>query len=76
MAQWFLVGAIVVAALLCPALMWLGRRGIGPGCAVCPPRRGNGQSLDELKARQQSLKAEIEKLQAAEQRTLVAASRD
>ena len=75
MAEWLFVGAIVVAALLCPTVMWLGRRGIGPGCAICPPRRNDGHSLDELKARQQSLKAEIEKLEAT-QRTPVAASRD
>jgi cell division protein FtsB len=64
MAQWLLVTAVVAAVLVCPAMMWLGRRGIGPGCAICPPRRNNEESLEELKARQRSLEAEIDRLEA------------
>ncbi len=74
MAQWLLVGAIVAAALVCPAMMWLGRRGIGPGCAVCPPR-DNDESLETLKARQRSLAAKIDGLEA-HQSEPVATARD
>ena len=63
MAQWILVLAIVAAALACPALMWLGRRGIGPGCAICLPRRKE-DSVEDLKARQRALNASIEELEA------------
>lgn len=49
---------IVAAALICPALMWLGRRGIGPGCAMCPPRK-QVDSLEDLQARQRDLAAKI-----------------
>ena len=73
MAQWLLVGAIVAAALVCPAMMWLGRRGIGPGCAVCPPRRDDDESLETLKARQRSLEAEIDKLEALQATRVVTA---
>lgn len=66
MAQWILPLAIVAAALVCPALMWLGRRGIGSGCAICPPRRGEEDSLDELRARQRMLAAKIDELDAAQ----------
>jgi hypothetical protein len=65
MAQWFFAIAIVAAALVCPALMWLGRRGIGPGCAICLPRRSDGESLDDLRERQRTLAAQIEELEAA-----------
>ena len=64
MVQWLLVGAIVAAALVCPAMVWLGRRGIGPGCAICPPRRGDDESLETLRARQRSLAAKIDSLEA------------
>ena len=54
----FAIG-IVAAALACPAMMWLGRRGIGPGCAICPPRKQE-DSLEDLQARQRDLAARIE----------------
>jgi len=73
MAQWLLVGAVVAAALVCPGIMWLGRRGIGPGCAICPPRPNDGESLETLKARQRSLEAEIDKLEAQQATRVVTA---
>lgn len=69
MAQWILLPAIVAAALACPLMMWLGRRGIGPGCAICPPRRRDGDSLDDLRARQRTLAARIDELEAREPET-------
>lgn len=64
MAQWILPVAIVAAVLACPAMMWFGRRGIGPGCAICPPRR-NEESLKDLQARQRALNARIEELESS-----------
>lgn len=58
----FAIG-IVAAALACPAMMWLGRRGIGPGCAICPPRKKD-DSLENLRARQRDLAARIEKFES------------
>ena len=63
MAPWLFPIAIVAAALVCPAMMWLGRRGIGPGCAICPPRRSD-ESLEDLESRQRALTAQIEELEA------------
>jgi hypothetical protein len=54
--------AIVAAALVCPALMWFGRRGIGPGCAMCPPRRKE-YSLEDLQVRQRDLAAKIDEFE-------------
>ena len=55
--------AIVAAALVCPAMLWLGRRGIGPGCAMCPPRKQE-DSLEDLQARQRNLAAKIENFES------------
>ena len=63
MAQALFAIAIVAAALACPAMMWLGRRGIGPGCAICPPRKQE-DSLRELQTRQRDLAAKIEQLES------------
>lgn len=68
MTQWLFGIAIVAAALVCPTMMWLGRRGVGPGCAMCPPERnkeaGNQGSLEDLRARQRELSMQLEKLEA------------
>ena len=72
MAHWMLLPAIVAAALACPAMMWLGRRGIGPGCAICPPR-SDEQSLDDLRARQRALAAKIDGFEARESEAVVTA---
>jgi len=73
MAHWMLLPAIVAAALACPAMMWLGRRGIGPGCSICPPRRSDEQSLDDLRARQRALAAKIDELETREPEAVVTA---
>lgn len=75
MLQWILPVAIVAAALVCPALMWLGRRGIGPGCAICPPRRDE-ESLEDLQARQRALATQIERHEARQTAEPVSQSRD
>ena len=75
MAQWLFPIAIVAAVLVCPAMMWLGRRGIGPGCAICPPRR-HEESLEDLQARQRTLATRIEELEARQTAEPVGQSRD
>ncbi len=64
MLEAILIGAIVVGALACPTMMWLGRRGIGPGCGmmVCKPDEPD-ESLDVLKHRQRQLDAQVEELE-------------
>jgi len=74
MAQWILPAAIAAAVLVCPAIMWLGRRGIGPGCAVCPPRRSD-ESLEDLQARQRALTTQIEKVESRQRAEPVSQSR-
>ena len=71
MPQWIFVLAIVAAALVCPTLMWLGRHGIGPGCAICPPRRSDEASLDDLRAGQRTLAKQIDELEAREPEAVV-----
>lgn len=66
MSQWAFFIGIAVAALACPAMMWLGRRGIGPGCAICPPHRRD-DSLEELQARHRALSTRIEQLESDRQ---------
>jgi len=73
MAQWILLPAIVAAALACPVMMWLGRRGVGPGCAICPPRRSGEESLDDLRTRQRTLAARIDTLEAREPEAVITA---
>lgn len=65
MLEAILIGAIVVGALACPTMMWLGRRGIGPGCGMmgCKPDEP-AESLDVLKQRQRQLDAQVEELEA------------
>ncbi len=75
MLQWLFPLAIVAAVLVCPAMMWLGRRGIGPGCAICPPRRSE-ESLDDLEARQRALTTQIEELEARQAIEPVGQSRE
>lgn len=69
MAQVLLAIAILAAVLVCPAIMWLGRRGIGPGCAMCLPR-GQDESLEELRARERRLAAQIRELDADQRETV------
>ena len=46
-----LIAVAVIGALACPIMMLLGRRGIGPGCAItgCRPNR-RGRKLDDVEA--------------------------
>lgn len=64
MLEAVLIGAIVVAALACPTMMWLGSRGIGPGCGImgCRPAEPD-ESLDVLKQRQRQLDAQVAELE-------------
>ncbi len=75
MTQWLFLVAILAAAIVCPAMMWLGRRGIGPGCAICPPR-SRDESLMDLESRQRALTAQIEELEAVRAAKPIDASRD
>lgn len=67
MTEAILIGAVLVAALACPVMMWLGRRGIGPGCATtnCVTDRDD-ESLDALKQRQREVGAQVVELERAE----------
>jgi hypothetical protein len=60
-----LIAAVVLAALACPLMMWLGRRGIGPGCALsgCTPQRDE-ETLESLRARHEELSRRLEALEA------------
>lgn len=68
MFEALLIAAIVVAALACPVTMLLGRRGIGPGCAMmgCEPREA--EELGELLERERKIAARIADLETAERR--------
>jgi len=61
------IALVVVAALACPVMMLLGRRGIGPGCALmgCRPRR-HDESLEDLRTRQRALARRVAELEADE----------
>ncbi len=74
-----LIAAIVVGALACPVMMLLGRRGIGPGCAImgCEPRKADekADTLDELRQREHELATRIAHLEAAERPASASAAR-
>lgn len=61
------IAAVVVGALACPVMMLLGRKGIGPGCAMmnCAPKRQD--EVDELRQRERAIAVRIAELEAAEQ---------
>ncbi len=56
MTSGLLLGVAVLAALACPLMVWLGRRGIGPGCALmgCQPRRKE-ETVESLRSEQEQL---------------------
>jgi hypothetical protein len=61
-----MIAAIVVGALACPVMMWLGRRGIGPGCAMmdaCAPEDQEGETLEELRRREREVSARVARLE-------------
>jgi hypothetical protein len=64
MLSGLLIALAVLSALACPVMMLLGRRGIGPGCALmgCKPRQRD--TADSIRARQRELANQIERLEA------------
>ena len=58
------IAAVVLGALACPLMMWLGRRGIGPGCALmgCGPQQSE-DTLESLRARERELSERIAQLE-------------
>lgn len=66
MFEALLVAAVVVGVLACPVMMLLGRRGIGPGCALmnCAPKQAD--ELGELRQREREVASRIAELEAAE----------
>ena len=72
MLSGLLLAAVVIGALSCPVLMLLGRRGIGPGCALmgCKPRRRSERPDDAatLRARHNELTRRIAQVEAREGR--------
>lgn len=67
MLNGLLIALVVLAALACPVMMLLGRRGIGPGCALmgCRPR-GRDESLEDLRGHQRELARRVAELEADE----------
>lgn len=53
------LAVIVLGALACPLMMWLGRRGIGPGCALMGCRPQGEDTLESLRARELELAEQI-----------------
>lgn len=67
MGEAILIAAVVAGALACPAMMWLGRRGIGPGCAMARCQTdGRDASLEELEQRQRELDQQVAELDRVE----------
>jgi hypothetical protein len=64
-ATGLLIGLATLAALTCPAMMLLGRRGIGPGCVTGCGRGDNRVSLEDLRAQHTELSRRIAVLEAA-----------
>lgn len=62
-----LVAVVLLAAVACPLMMWLGRRGIGPGCSImgCTPQRDE-ESLDNLRMQHDELTRRLEALEAVD----------
>lgn len=58
------IAAVVLGALACPLMMWLGRRGIGPGCALmgCRPQQTE-DTLESLRGREHELSERIAQLE-------------
>ena len=67
MLNGLLIALVVAAGLACPIMLLLGRRGIGPGCALmrCPPR-SRDESLEDLRARQSELERRVAELEPDE----------
>lgn len=67
MLEALLIAAVGVGVLSCPVMMWLGRRGIGPGCAMPGCADERQESLAALRRRQGELEEEIARLESPEQ---------
>ena len=65
MATGLLIVAALVAALCCPLMMLLGRRGIGPGCALTGCSRAEKDTLASLRTRQKQLEQQIERFEGS-----------
>jgi hypothetical protein len=74
MFQWWFSIVIVAGVLVCPAMMWFGRRGIGPGCAICPPRRD--ESLEDLQTRLRAVTTRIDEFETRHAAEPVGRTRD
>lgn len=58
------IAAVVLGALACPLMMWLGRRGVGSGCALMGCReQQSGDTLESLRAREHELSERIAQLE-------------
>jgi len=64
MATGLLIGLAIAAALICPLMILLGRRGIGPGCILGRCATDPDDSEPSLRKRQQELAAAIAELEA------------
>jgi hypothetical protein len=66
MIEAFLIAAVVAGVLACPVMMLLGRRGIGPGCAMmgCEPKKAD--ELGELRQREREIARRITELEVGE----------
>ena len=66
MLDGLLIAVIVIGAACCPVMMWLGRRGIGPGCGLAHCRRKREQdTVEDLRARQRELSKQIAEIEQA-----------
>lgn len=65
MIEALLIAAIVVGALACPLMMLLGRRGIGPGCAMMGCKQ-KSDDLGELRRRESEIALRIAEIEAGE----------
>ncbi len=65
MLDGLLVAVVVLGTLACPLMMWLGRHGIGPSCAImrCKPRRRE-ETRESLLARHTELSRRLAALEA------------
>jgi len=64
MATGLLIGVALAGALVCPLMMLLGRREIGPGCFLGRCAEDADDSKERLSKHQQELAARITALEA------------
>lgn len=66
MVDALLVFALVAGALACPLMMLLGRRGVGPGCALMSCSGREPDRLDVLRQREAAIASRIRELEGRE----------